>query len=332
MTILSILIKDPCPVCGERTVYCEFDDGEPTSSDNVFVFTHDCRSCGDHRSVSHVVGYGQETALDWICDFCGRDCFKTAPRNALSSNRNDPNQGESQPPVEDEQEWLALAVAGDRIKIVSLSYDGTYRLLDGLEHQHDILYLTPGMLALQEAIEELEEMVNDSRARETDFQKFFEEHPYFILNEDYRQLYSHVVLTRDEGSTLIPDFMLEPVERSRLCDLLDIKCPTARVFVLKKNRIRFSAAVAEGRAQLLEYSRYFDEKKHQERIYRAYGLRCWRPRMFLIIGRLGPIDAFQRRFVETSMEDLQVVTYDGILKKNKRRLERLRIGKMMLKS
>ena len=148
-------------------------------------------------------------------------------------------------------------------------------------------------------------MVNDSRAMEQDFQKFFEVHPQFILNEDYKQVHPQVVLTRDEEGPLIPDFMLEPVESSRLCDLLEIKRPAAPVFILKKRRVRFSAAVAEGRAQLLEYSRYFDEKKHQERVYREYGLRCWRPRMFLIIGRLGSVDAFQRRFVETAVEDLQ---------------------------
>ncbi len=95
---------------------------------------------------------------------------------------------------------------------------------------------------------------------------------------------------------------------------------------MKRSRIRFSAAVAEGRAQLLEYSRYFDEKKHQERVFRKYGLRCWRPRMFLIIGRLGPVDAFQRRFVETAFEDLRVVTYDDILNRSKRRLEQLKMG------
>ena len=89
--------------------------------------------------------------------------------------------------------------------------------------------------------------------------------------------------------------MLEPVEQSGLWDLLELKLPSTPVFTLKKRRMKYSSVVMEACAQLREYSNFFDSKSNQDKIYQKYGLRSFRPKMFVIIGRKGSISPVNRR-------------------------------------
>jgi hypothetical protein len=222
---------------------------------------------------------------------------------------------------------IALAVFDNIIRVVSLTADGHYRFLDEEQNWHNIIYLTSSETqTLQKAVEELESLINDPNAKERDFQEFFERNSDFILNDEYKKAHSHIVLTKNDEECLIPDFMLEPVDQSSLCDLLELKLPSEPVFILKKNRMRFSAAVAEARAQLLEYNRFFNEKRNRELVYEKYGLRALMPRMFLIIGRLGTIDPLDKRKIEVTEPDLCLRTYDEVINRAKARVERMKKG------
>jgi hypothetical protein len=55
---------------------------------------------------------------------------------------------------------------------------------------------------------ELEDLINSQSAKEDDFQRFFEVHPHFFRMWDYRDIYPHVFLTREDKGPLIPDFVL----------------------------------------------------------------------------------------------------------------------------
>ena len=144
-------------------------------------------------------------------------------------------------------------------------------------------------------------------------------YPDFLTGQDYSQAHSKIVLEGDRGGALIPDFVLEPFERDALCDLLENKRPGDRVFVLKKNRPRFSAAVFEAIAQLRQYSSYFEEKKNRDRIHSRYGLNLFRPRMFVVLGRSGDADLLAVRKAEAQVPDVTVRSYDQILERVKRR-------------
>jgi Domain of unknown function (DUF4263) len=221
-------------------------------------------------------------------------------------------------------EFLGMGVFGGEIRVVSLSKDGAYRFIDGSQQIHNILYaVTSEALALKEAVEELEDFMNNSKSKERDFQDFFERNPHLILNDEYRRAYPHITLAREEGS-LIPDFFLEPIEQNALCDVLDLKLPNAKIFVLKKSRMRFSAAVMEACAQLREYSHYFDEKKNRELVYRKYGLMAYKPRMIVIIGRRGDADPITIRRIESDLPRLVLRTYDDVLSRAKARLSTMK--------
>lgn len=236
-------------------------------------------------------------------------------------------QEEKPAPVElSNEQRVALALFGPIIKLVSLSPDGQYRFLDEQQKSHNLLYvLSAETVAVERAVEEFEHLMNDSRASENDFQHFFERHPDFILNDDYREAHPHLILENAEGNCLIPDFILQPVNQSALCDLLELKLPSTEVFVMKKNRPRYSAAVYEAAAQLREYSRYFDEETNRAKFRDNYPLlNVYRPRMFVIIGRQGAENPTVARAIEAGMPDIYLRTYDDVLKRAKWKLGRMK--------
>jgi thioredoxin len=221
-------------------------------------------------------------------------------------------------------EILGIASVEGRLRVVALLQDGSYRFVDQTSKLHGLLYhISADDIALRNAVEEFERMINDPELKEKDFQDFFETYPEFILNEDYKEAHPHVVLHRDEGD-LIPDFFLEPINTDHLCDILDIKTPAARVFTIKKNRPRFSAAVLDGIAQLREYQGYFDDLEARRRVESEYGLVAYKPRLFLIIGKRGSVDPFAVKRMEQGFSDVSVRTYDDILKRMEAKLLRYR--------
>lgn len=237
-------------------------------------------------------------------------------------------EAEPDPPAPKEQHFVALGLFGDRIRAVSLTTDGTYRFLDETSHLHSILYVASSETkALEDAVDELESLINSPKSRESDFQNFFERNPDFILNDDYRKAHPQVVLTQTATKeALIPDFVLEPVDQTSLCDLLELKLPTANVYVLKKGRPRFSAAVMEAAAQLRTYSRFFDEQGNRDAIKRSYGLLAYKPKMFVIIGRKGKVDPIIARDSQTDFPNLCLKTYDDLISRVNQRIRKMRRG------
>ena len=226
------------------------------------------------------------------------------------------------------EEVLALTSIGSRIRLVTLLPDGKYRLVDPSRNLHDILYISSSETkALELAIQELEEMVNDPRLKEAKLQHFFERNPDFILSDDHRAAHPQITLARDEGGSLRPDFLLEPIDQTRLCDLLDLKMPAAQIFVMKERRIRFSAAVMEACAQLREYHLYFDEVRNRDFVKDTYGLSAYKPRMIVVIGRRGTASPIQIRQMEIDAPELKVKTYDEVVERMKYKLQRMRTSR-----
>jgi cold shock CspA family protein len=224
-------------------------------------------------------------------------------------------------------EFVAFALIGNKIRTVSLTPDGSYRILDEGQNLHNIIYVTSSeTMALQIAVDELETLVNNPKAQERDFQDFFEKYPDFILNDEYKEAHSQVVLAKDDGSAFIPDFVLEPIDQSALCDLLELKLPSAQVFVLQQRRMRFAAAVCEACAQLREYSMFFDEEANRNKIKEQYGLLAFKPRMFVIIGRRGDVSPIDIRKMQTDLPNLTVRTYDDVIGRIKAKVNQMKRG------
>lgn len=166
---------------------------------------------------------------------------------------------------------------------------------------------------------ELEDLINNPRVDESALQKFFERHPHFLRIWDEREVYSQVYLAR-EGGPLVPDFVLLDRELQR-ATVVDLKLPKARLVVGPKNRERFSALVAEARAQLLEYRSWFDEARNRELLKLRFGMDIYRPRLGVVIGRSDSFRGeFQRQKLASEASDIELVTYDDIVRHAGRRL------------
>ncbi len=224
---------------------------------------------------------------------------------------------------------IALGVFENRIKLVTITPDGRYKYLDEQDTLHRIVYISLSkVLSLQSAIEEFEYLINKPYVQERELQDFFKRFPDFILNDDYKEAHSHVVLSRSSGELLIPDFVLEPVTKGSLCDLLELKLPRSDIYVMQKNRMRYSSAVFEAAAQLREYNRYFDDEANRRRFHESYpNLDLYKPRMFVLIGRLGSATAYLKRDIEMDLPHLNLRTYDEVLARMNRKLRRMTEGR-----
>jgi hypothetical protein len=129
-----------------------------------------------------------------------------------------------------------------------------------------------------------------------------------------------VLLERDDGTSLRPDFILEPYQGD-WCDILELKRPMPAIIVGANDRKSLSAAVHAVAAQLREYAAYFENPKYRRWVYERYGLKLYRPRLFALIGRepIGRDTEAVRRSM-TCYTDIEVVTFDELLTIAKRRI------------
>jgi Domain of unknown function (DUF4263) len=166
-----------------------------------------------------------------------------------------------------------------------------------------------------------EQMLSRATIPEHELQAFLADHPAIFEALGYSKIYPHLVLEREDGSELIPDFMLEPIY-DKWWDILDIKVPDKSTIVGTPDRQRFSAAVSELVAQLREYGAAFEDPKLARRVEEKYGVKCYKPKLIGIIGRDDPrnADEHELRRLMTSYSDTQVLTFDQLLRIAKTRL------------
>jgi hypothetical protein len=169
-----------------------------------------------------------------------------------------------------------------------------------------------------EEIEELEELIGNPKAREADFQRFFDRHPHFLRRCDYREVFTQVHLCRPEGD-LIPDFILTNRDLQRAA-IVELKLPAARLVRHQDNRTRFSAAVMEARSQLLTYREWFRQKENREMLKQMVGMEVYEPALSVVIGRASEFQCdYDRQSLASQNPDIEVMTYDDILRFAQRR-------------
>ena len=167
---------------------------------------------------------------------------------------------------------------------------------------------------------ELEDLINNPRIKEDELQRFFEAHPHFFRMWDYRDVYPHVYLTREDEGPLIPDFILVDPELQKAM-VLELKLPRPQLVVRKPNRIRFAVAIDEARAQLLEYRGWFEDSRNRAKVKDMLGMEIFHPRLGVIIGTSHDFrTVLERQKLASRYPDIEVVTYDDIVRHAQRRL------------
>lgn len=179
---------------------------------------------------------------------------------------------------------------------------------------HSNLYIhTPRTLAIEYAIQELEELINNKSVKEADIQSFFNKNPVLLHNNEFENVHSQIALTKPDGEKLIPDYILEPYGFENYCAFVELKLPKEKIYIKNPGRERLRASVCKHIAQLRDYSAFFDEVRNRERFYNSHKLKLYKPPLFLIIGRREQIDPKAARDIELRDRDIVIQTYDYIV-------------------
>jgi Domain of unknown function (DUF4263) len=195
-----------------------------------------------------------------------------------------------------------------------------------IETKNELVLGRPGVVAEKTAsllapqISEFESLLANKRVREFEIQTYLERSPTLLQALGYAQVYPQVVLQRDDGTFLRPDFIVQPTS-DEWCDIVDIKLPTMQTVVGVRDRKTLSSAIHELAAQLREYSAYFENENLSRRLEQRYGIKCYRPRLIGVIGtdpRLA--DDRQMRRLMTAYSDVRILTFDQLLLHAKNRL------------
>ena len=160
-------------------------------------------------------------------------------------------------------------------------------------------------------IETLENLIINPETKEIELQKFLEKNPHMLLGGEYHKLHGQLRLD-DSNRILIPDFFIQSV--NGFCDILEIKRPTARLFIKQKNRSHHTAHVTSAIAQTYEYKRFFDAPINRTVFAEKYDLQVFNPRLILLAGRDSEFEnILDKKMIEASYINFKLFTYDDLL-------------------
>lgn len=221
----------------------------------------------------------------------------------------------------DLNETIALTWHEGKIKAVVLGEDGTYSYVSADASRLGLVYLPKYVKTdFAVAIAEFEELINDSYTTKDEIRSFLLDHPGIILGGEYKAAHPQILLRRDGRRPLQPDFVLEPIS-GELADVIDIEPAQHDAVVEVDGVAALTDAVTQACARLREYRDHFEEERHRVEIEDEHGIRVFRPRMFVVIGRAGRTDALTRRRLETQLNDVTLRSWDDVLKVARERLD-----------
>lgn len=176
---------------------------------------------------------------------------------------------------------------------------------------------------IQVEVEKFEALINKQDVREQELQQFFEDHPHF-LSETHTPL-SQVRLSKNDGSVLIPDFILKPIfaqQRDSQWELLELKLPKEGLLSGKGSRKKLSSQVIAAMRQLRDYKEHLQEGSHAREVAAVLGHPLRYPRLGVLIGRLANTDAEALDRELDYQADVRIVTYDEILDRQQAQIDR----------
>lgn len=218
-----------------------------------------------------------------------------------------------------------LAIVFDRERVKVIPYH-SFSLHNTSVANDQLILLRPGKRSakywrsFKNDIRTLEALLNDPKVKEREIEMLLRRNPLFLRGLNYRKVYPQVVLPLGTDDSLRTDVIAEPVD-SEWCNIIDYKLPSQKVLVGRDNRLSLASAITEVASQLREYSAYFDDRAMAKVIEQNYGFKCYKPRLVAIVGRdPKDLETEQVRRAMTAFPDLDVVTYDALLRAAKRYL------------
>lgn len=227
---------------------------------------------------------------------------------------------------------LMISRINDRFKVLPCHGLALFDIGDNKQNSlfKPLRYSPLKYASYREIIEKFELLINSKGLKESNIQDYIEEFPQILsgIFPEGAYIIPQLTLKRDNKRDLCPDFFIKPYDE-RFLQLADLKLPKEKIVIEKTNRNRFSSAVYDGIAQLREYASYFDNYSERDKFKKmliAMGLNadvdCYKPISTLIIGNDSSWksnDAIIRE-MRTSYADIELITYNELIRKTKNRL------------
>lgn len=178
-------------------------------------------------------------------------------------------------------------------------------------------------VGIQYEVELFEALINKPDVSEHDIQRFFEEHPHFLLLTRLMQALPQVHLPDGMGKLLIPDFILKPIValqrlRESNWQVLDLKRPQAKLLAGPSDHRRFSSEVFQAITQVKDYREHFENPQNTAAVTKILGHPLKHPKLAVLIGRMPSSSEVEVLEKEQAREpQVSVVTYDEILERQK---------------
>jgi hypothetical protein len=175
-----------------------------------------------------------------------------------------------------------------RIKVCSRNNNANWTYIDGNSLLPSDIYV-PYHSNWKNILDELEDIINDPKTKESDLQKFLEENPDFLREDTYDVVIPQACIVPEDRRTEKPwqaDFILAPLAQYEFCKILELKVPTIPISRKKRSgHQKYSAKFWEAIKQLKDYGEAFHDSKTRNIFKEKYGIETFKPDLHLIIGR-----------------------------------------------
>lgn len=183
--------------------------------------------------------------------------------------------------------------------------------------------IAPNPIWNETVVDRLEWLINKHDIKESELDLFFNMYPSFILDDLHCSILPQLILLKETGGTLRPDFIVQRAD-SKYVDIVEIKRPIPKLVSGTFDRPILTREFAKAIAQLKEYRDWFRIQSHRKWFRRKYGLEGYEPALTLIIGRS---TGFKNEIVRKQVlegSNINVITYDELLLISKRRREAIK--------
>lgn len=171
-------------------------------------------------------------------------------------------------------------------------------------------------------LRQLEELINNPKVKEIEFQRFFEENPAFLSGDDYDSPIPQATIVASDDTIWNADFVLIPKDQIRFARILELKLPQEKISLIARSKHEnFSSKLYRAINQLKDYHQAFTSEKTRIKFQQFYNVEIFRPDLQLLFGRRNSISntrqfqEFQRRM------NVEIKDWDSFLEESKRRFK-----------
>jgi CheY-like chemotaxis protein len=160
-----------------------------------------------------------------------------------------------------------------------------------------------------------EDLINQPKTKEKDFQEFFRLFPEFLLENNYDVLYSEKSIG-NSFKKYRTDIVAQPrglhLESDKWA-LIELKKHTEQILTNTKYHANFSKVVYNAIRQLKNYQEYYSDPRNTEEIKKNFNGILPNPKMCLLIGRTpkGKENLFRK--MRSQFPEICITTYDEVL-------------------